>query len=66
LGEAKDNYGFCFEIERNVVKVRNKESEKLFEAAIKSRFENAFTSANKKNAGGFLITPGKLEKMYPL
>ena len=43
-----DNYGFCFEIERNMVKVLNKESVKLFEAAIKSRFENAFASVGER------------------
>jgi len=38
-----DDYGFCFEIERTVVKVLNKKSVRLFEAAIKSRFEKAFS-----------------------
>jgi tetratricopeptide (TPR) repeat protein len=45
-----DNYGFCYEIERDMVKVLNKESVKLFEAAIKSRFEQAFSAVlPKKN-----------------
>jgi len=43
-----DDYGFCFEIERTVVKVLNKESVKLFEAAIKSRFEKAFSAVVPK------------------
>jgi len=49
-----DDYGFCFEIERTVVKVLNKESVKLFEAAIKSRFEKEsllYGSTKKKQAG---------------
>jgi hypothetical protein len=45
-----DDYGFCYEIEKNVVKVLNKGSVKLFEAAIKSRFEKAFSTVlPKKN-----------------
>ena len=43
-----DNYGFCYEIERDMVKVLNKESVTLFEAAIKSRFEKAFTTVDQK------------------
>ena len=43
-----DNYGFCYEIERDMVKVLNKESMRLFEAAIKSRFEKAFTTVDQK------------------
>ena len=43
-----DNYGFCYEIERDMVKVLNKESMTLFEAAIKSRFEKAFTTVDQK------------------
>ncbi|MBW2249610.1 MAG: hypothetical protein JRF60_03005 [Deltaproteobacteria bacterium] len=45
-----DDYGFCFEIERTVVKVLNKESVKLFEAAIKSRFEKAFSTVLQKKS----------------
>ena len=45
-----DNYGFCYEIERDMVKVLNKKSVKSFEAAIKSRLEKAFvTVLPKKN-----------------
>jgi tetratricopeptide (TPR) repeat protein len=44
-----DNYGFCYEIERDMVKVLNKESVKLFEAAILSRFEKAFSTVLQKN-----------------
>jgi uncharacterized Zn finger protein len=45
-----DNYGFCFEIERNMVKVLNKRSMRLFEATIKSRFEKAYaTDLQKKH-----------------
>ncbi|UCE08291.1 MAG: hypothetical protein JSW07_09830 [bacterium] len=43
-----DDYGFCYEIERNVVKVLNKESVKLFEAAIKSQFEKAFATVEQR------------------
>ena len=43
-----DDYGFCYEIERNVVKVLNKESVKLFEATIKYRYEKAFASVDER------------------
>ncbi len=43
-----DDYGFCYNIERNVVKTLSRESVKLFEAAIKSRFEKAFTAVDQK------------------
>ena len=43
-----DEYGFCYNIESNVVKALNKKSVKLFEAAIKSRFEKAFTTVDQK------------------
>ena len=43
-----DDYGFCYEIERDMVKVLNKKSVKLFEAAIKSRFEKAFAYGGQK------------------
>ncbi len=43
-----DDYGFCYNIESNVVKTLNKKSVQLFEAAIKSRFEKAFTTALQK------------------
>jgi tetratricopeptide (TPR) repeat protein len=53
-----DDYGFCYEIERNVVKVLNKKSVQLFEAAIMIRFEKAFSS----------IVPKKSQRVfdYPL
>ena len=53
-----DDYGFCYEIERTAVKVLNKESVRLFEAAIKSRFEKAFST----------IVPKKIQRVfdYPL
>jgi tetratricopeptide (TPR) repeat protein len=45
-----DDYGFCYEIERDMVKVLNKKSMRLFEAAIKSRFEKAYaTDLQKKH-----------------
>jgi tetratricopeptide (TPR) repeat protein len=45
-----DDYGFCYDIERNMVKELNKKSVNLFEAAIKSRFEKAFaTDLQKKH-----------------
>ena len=43
-----DDYGFCYEIEKTVVKVLNKGSVKLFEAEIKSRFEKAFASVSER------------------
>ncbi len=43
-----DDYGFCYEIERNVVKELNKKSVKLFETAIKSRFEKAISTVDIK------------------
>ncbi|MBW2635425.1 MAG: hypothetical protein JRE14_15165, partial [Deltaproteobacteria bacterium] len=43
-----DDYGFCYEIERNVVKVLNKKSVKLFESVIKSRLEKAFATVLQK------------------
>jgi len=45
-----DDYGFCYEIEKNVFKVLNKGSVKLFEAAILSRFEKAFTTVLPKKS----------------
>ena len=45
-----DDYGFCYEIERNLVKVLNKKSVKLFESAIKSRFEKAFATVLPKKS----------------
>ena len=45
-----DDYGFCYEIERDMVKVLNKKSMKLFETAIKSRFEKVYdTDLQKKH-----------------
>ena len=43
-----DEYGFCYNIEKNVVKALNKKSVKLFEFAIKSRFEKAFTAVDQE------------------
>lgn len=40
-----DDYGFCHDIEKNVVKTLNKKSVKLFETSIRSRFEKAFAMA---------------------
>jgi uncharacterized Zn finger protein len=57
-----DNYGFCYEIERDMVKVLNKESVKLFEAAIKSRFENAFASADEKKCKRVFDYPWEVRK----
>jgi len=53
-----DDYGFCYEIERNVVKVLDKKTVQLFEAAINSRFEKAFAT----------VVPQKNQRMfdYPL
>jgi tetratricopeptide (TPR) repeat protein len=45
-----DDYGFCYNFERNVVKALNKKSVKLFEAAIKSRFEKAIATVDKKQS----------------
>jgi uncharacterized Zn finger protein len=45
-----DDYGFCYEIEKNVVKVLNKKSVRLFEGAIMSRFEKAFSSIVPKKS----------------
>jgi tetratricopeptide (TPR) repeat protein len=57
-----DDYGFCYEIEKNVVKVLNKESVKLFEAAIKSRFENAFTTVLPKKSKRVSDYPWEVRK----
>ena len=43
-----DDYGFCYEIERDMVKVLNKKSMKLFETAIKSRFEKAYATEDQQ------------------
>jgi hypothetical protein len=43
-----DDYGFCYNIESNVVKALNKKSVQLFESAIKSRFEKAFASVDDR------------------
>ena len=45
-----DDYGFCYEIERSVVKVMNKKSVNLFGAAIKSRLEKAFATVLQKKS----------------
>jgi uncharacterized Zn finger protein len=57
-----DSYGFCYEIERNVVKVLNKKSVQLFEAAIKSRFEKAFASVDKKKCERISDYPREVRK----
>ena len=43
-----DAYGFCYNIDSNVAKALNKRSVKLFEAAIKSRFEKAIATVDQK------------------
>ncbi len=43
-----DEYGFCYNIESNVVKALNKRSVRLFETAIKSRFEKAYCNGGRK------------------
>ena len=42
-----DEYGFCYNIEGDVVKALNKRSVRLFEAAFKARFEEAITTASE-------------------
>lgn len=43
-----DNYGFCFEIEKNVVEVLSPKEQALFESAIKSRLDEAFALVEPK------------------
>jgi tetratricopeptide (TPR) repeat protein len=57
-----DDYGFCYEIERNVVKVLNKKSVQLFEAAIKSRFEKAFASVDERKCKRISDYPPQVRK----
>ena len=57
-----DSYGFCYEIERNVVKVLNKESVKLFESAIKLRFEKAFASVDDRKCERIFDYPREVRK----
>jgi uncharacterized Zn finger protein len=57
-----DDYGFCYEIERDMVKVLNKKSMSLFEAAIKSRFEKAFTTVDQKKRQGVFDYPWEVRK----
>ena len=46
-----DDYGFCYDIEKSVVKVLNRDGLLLFEASIQSRFDEAFLSAKPKTPG---------------
>ena len=57
-----DDYGFCYEIERNVVKVLNKKSMQLFEAAINSRFEKAFSTVVPKKSQRVFDYPLEVRK----
>ena len=43
-----DNYGFCYNIEKSVVKTLNQKELLLFEASIQSRFEKAFLPIKSK------------------
>jgi tetratricopeptide (TPR) repeat protein len=57
-----DDYGFCYNIESNVVKALNKKSMKLFEAAIKSRFEKAFTTVEQRKLKRIFDYPWEVRK----
>jgi len=57
-----DDYGFCYEIERNVVKVLNKKSVRLFAAAIESRFEKAFSKVVPKKSQRVSDYPWEVRK----
>lgn len=57
-----DDYGFCYEIEKNVVKVLNKKSMQLFEAAILTRFEKAFSSTVPKKIQRVFDYPWEVRK----
>ena len=46
-----DDYGFCYNIEKSVVKVLNRDGLLLFEASIQTRFDEAFLSAKPKTPG---------------
>ncbi len=45
-----DNYGFCYNIEKELVKVLNRQGLSLFETSIHSRFDQAFYTAKSKNS----------------
>ena len=57
-----DDYGFCYEIEKDMVKVLNKKSVKLFETAIKSRFEKAFAKVDQKKCKQIFDYPWEVLK----
>jgi len=57
-----DDYGFCYEIEKNVVKVLNKKSVRLFEGAIMSRFEKAFSKVTPKKGQRVFDYPWEVRK----
>ena len=43
-----DEYGFCHEIEKNLVKVLDREGLSSFEAGIRSRFNEAFSTVEPR------------------
>lgn len=43
-----DDYGFCYEIEKSVVKILNAKGVKIFEKRIKEKFERAFSSVRSE------------------
>jgi uncharacterized Zn finger protein len=57
-----DEYGFCYEIEKDMVKVLNKKSVKLFETAIKSRFEKAIAKVDQKKCKRIFDYPWEVLK----
>jgi len=44
-----DEYGFCHEIEKNLIKVLNREGLSFFETRIQSRFNEAYPTAESEN-----------------
>ena len=57
-----DEYGFCYEIEKDMVKVLNKKSMKLFETAIESRFEKAYRTVDQKKCKWIFDYPWEVLK----
>jgi tetratricopeptide (TPR) repeat protein len=57
-----DDYGFCYEIERDMVKVLDKKSMKLFETAIESRFEKAYRTVDQKKCKRIFDYPWEVLK----
>jgi len=45
-----DAYGFCYDIEQNLVKVLNRQGLSLFETSIRSRFDKAFSTAKSEGS----------------